>query len=158
NPFTDDQLASRFSARHADGLLYVSVKGQWYQWDDARWRPEPTLLAFDLARQSCRHDAEEFGIGKGGAPPGVSSAKTVADVERMARADRRHATHIDELDADDLAFTTAKATFDLTTSASRPPRPEDMNTKLAGCACAPAGAAHPIFDARLRKIRIAASG
>ena len=33
-------------------------------WDGARWQPEQTYRAFDLARESCRADAKEFGNGK----------------------------------------------------------------------------------------------
>lgn len=60
NPFTEDALALRFSARHAHDLRYVALKRQWYKWDGTRWRPEQTLLVFDLARASCRDDARAY--------------------------------------------------------------------------------------------------
>jgi phage/plasmid-associated DNA primase len=61
---TEDALALRFSERHADDLRYIATKGAWLKWDGARWYPEATHLAFDLARQSCRADAQAFGNGK----------------------------------------------------------------------------------------------
>ena len=106
NPFTEDALALRFSARHADDLRYVALKKQWFKWDGHRWQPEVTLCAFDLARDSCRADVREYGNGK--PPVGVSSAKTVAAVERMARADRRQAAMIEQFDVEDFAFTTGE--------------------------------------------------
>src|SRR5215831_10234478 len=64
DPFTEDALALRFSERHADDLRYIATKGTWLKWDGTRWYAEATHLAFDLARQSCRADAREFGNGK----------------------------------------------------------------------------------------------
>ena len=55
---TEDALALRFSERHADDLRYIATKGAWLKWDGARWYPEATHMAFDLARQSCRADAQ----------------------------------------------------------------------------------------------------
>ena len=101
---TEDALALRFSERHANDLRYIATKGTWLKWDGLRWYAEATCLAFDLARQSCRADARKFGNGK---PPNhVYCAKTIAAVERMAKADRRQATTIEEWDANDLAFNT----------------------------------------------------
>src|SRR5262245_56572240 len=110
NPFTEDALALRFSERHASDLRYIATKSQWLKWDGTRWYPEATHLAFDLARQSCRADAREYGNGK--PPDAALSAKTIAAVERMAKADRRHATVIEQWDADDWLCNTPKATFD----------------------------------------------
>jgi phage/plasmid-associated DNA primase len=101
---TEDALALRFSERHADDLRYVATKGTWLKWDGTRWYPEATHLAFDLARKSCRADAQAFGNGK--APNSVYSAKTIAAVERMAKADRRQASTIEEWDANDFEFNT----------------------------------------------------
>jgi hypothetical protein len=98
-PFTEDALALRFSARHADSLRYIATKSQWQSWDGLRWYSEETHLAFDLARQSCREAAQEYGNGK--PPTHVFSAKTIAAVERMAKADRCQATTIEQWDAHD---------------------------------------------------------
>jgi D5 N terminal like len=92
---TEDLLALRFSERHADELRYIAVKGEWRKWNGDHWKPEATLLAFDLARRCCRDIAN-----------GKFSAKTVAAVERMAKADRRHATTIEQWDANDMDFNT----------------------------------------------------
>jgi|ERR1700730_7174871 putative DNA primase/helicase len=104
NPFTEDALALRFSEQHKNDLRFIATKNTWLKWDGARWYAEATYLAFDLARQSCRAAAKEFGNGT--QPGSVSSAKTIAAVERMAKADRRQATTIEEWDADDFTFNT----------------------------------------------------
>ena len=102
NPFTEDALALRFSAQYAHDLRYIATNGQWQAWDGARWYSEKTYLVFDLARQCCRTAAREYGTGN--PPNSILSAKTVAAVERMAKADRRQATTIEQWDADDWAF------------------------------------------------------
>jgi putative DNA primase/helicase len=147
---TEDALALRFSAKHANDLRYVATKGTWLKWDGVRWYPEATHLAFDLARQSCRADAKAYGNGKPG--NGVYSAKTIAAVERMAKADRRQASTIEQWDADKLAFTTEAETLTLDNGESHLPRPSDYITKKGGCACAPAGTPHPIWSAFLERI------
>jgi hypothetical protein len=89
NPLSEDALALRFSARHEHDLRYIATKAQWLTWDGGRWRPEPTLLAFDLARDSCRADVRDYGNGK--PPPGILTSKTIAAIERLAKADRHQA-------------------------------------------------------------------
>jgi len=99
-------LALRFSAQYADAMCYIALKGQWQNWNGERWYGEQTLLAFELARRSCREAAQECGNGK---PPNtILTAKTFAAVVRIAGADRRHATTIEQWDADDCAFNTGR--------------------------------------------------
>jgi phage/plasmid-associated DNA primase len=150
DPFTEDALALRFSERHADDLRYIALKSQWLQWDGDRWFPEATLLAFDLARDSCRADAVQYGNGK--PPARVYSASTIAAVERMAKADRHQATAIEQWDANDQHFNAETATFDLRTGIARPPDPADYITKIAGCAVAPEGTPHPVWTAFLERV------
>jgi putative DNA primase/helicase len=150
NPFTEDQLALRFSERHAHDLRYVAIRNQWYKWDGIRWAPESTLLAFDLARASCREDARDYGNGK---PPNkLYTAKTVAAVQQLARADRRQAASLDQFDTNTWLITTTDATYDLRTGVGRPPDPLDYITKKTACHAAPAGTPHPLWSAFLKKI------
>jgi putative DNA primase/helicase len=155
DPLTEDALALRFSERHENDLRYVAAKNQWFKWDGMRWRPEPTFLAFDLARESCRADAETYGNGK---PPAVT-AQMVAAVERMAKADRRQAATLDQFDADEWLFSSATEgdmltaqTFDLRNGTSRSPDPGSFITKKTACAAASPGAPHPLWSAFLNKI------
>jgi putative DNA primase/helicase len=102
--FTEDALAQRFADRHADDLRFVALKGYWFKWEGARWWQEDTLLAFELARQSIRQDKKDYGNGK--PPPGVSNGKTIAAVERIAKADRLLAARLDQFDAADSLLNT----------------------------------------------------
>jgi putative DNA primase/helicase len=155
DPLTEDALALRFSERHENDLRYIAAKGQWFKWDGIRWRPEPTHLAFDLARESCRADTETYGNGK---PPAVT-AQMVAAVERMAKADRRQAATLDQFDADEWLFNSATEgdmltaqTFDLRNGTGRSPDPGSFITKKTACAAAPPGTSHPIWTTFLDRI------
>jgi putative DNA primase/helicase len=106
-------------------------------------------MAFDFARQSCRADAQTFGNGK--PPNSVYSAKTIAAVERMAKADRLQASTIEQFDANDSIFNAEAATFDLQTGDSYEPRPDDYITKRSG-PCAPAESPHPEWTKFLERI------
>jgi putative DNA primase/helicase len=150
NPFTEDALALRFSERHAHDLRYVAIRNQWYQWDGTCWRPESTLLVFDLARGSCREDAANYGNGK--PPDKLYTAKTVAAVHWLARADRRQAATIAQFDSRHWVITTADETFDLHTGIGHVPDPTDYITKTTACSAAPPGTPHPLWSAFLDRI------
>ncbi len=105
-------------------------------WTGARWRFDDTLLAFDLARAH---------LPRGRAPNAtrsktrraIASAKTVAAVERLARADRRLAATVDQWDADPWLLNTPGGVVDLRTGELRPHAPDDYMTKIT--AVAPGG-------------------
>ena len=96
--FTDDALALKFTSKYADDWRYVAAWGHWLHWDGARWAEETTLKAFDLARRVCR-EASAVCL-KANIAAKVASASTVAAVERLARADRKHAATADQWDTD----------------------------------------------------------
>src|SRR5690606_33986125 len=79
----------------------------------------------------------------------VASAKTVAAIERLARADRRHATRTEDWDADPWALNTPGGTVDLRTGRLRPHEREDLITKIT--AVAPAGGC-PLWLAFLDRV------
>ena len=127
--FTDEALALRFAETHANDLRYVAAWGRWLFFDGTRWRSDETLVAFDRARKMCRWAAAECG---GKMAKTLASAKTVAAVERLARADRRLAATVDQWDADPWALNTPCGMLDLRTGKLRPHRPDDYVTKLTG--------------------------
>ena len=102
--FTDDALALDFTTRHQADWRYVAGWGHWLQWDEARWMQETTLKAYDLARRVCRQASSRCLNPKIAAK--VASASTVAAVERLARADRKHAATAEQWDTDAWAFCT----------------------------------------------------
>ena len=136
-PYSDDDLAQRFSDRHAQDLLFVPSWG-WLAWDGQRWRRDDTLYAFDCARAVARDAAAETITDmRGKSPTGIASAKTVAAIERLARTDRRHVSVLDDWDANLWLLNTPDGTVDLTTGMLRPHCRDDRMTKIT--AVAPGG-------------------
>lgn len=138
--YADESLALRFTARHEHDLRYVHLWGRWLRWDGQRWRTDETLETFDLARAIARAASAEIVERNGSAKvaSSVASAKTVAAIERLARADRRHATRTEDWDADPWLLNTPGGTVDLKTGSLRPHAREDLITKIT--AVAPGGA------------------
>ncbi len=102
--FSDEALAQRFARLHGDGLRYVAAWSQWYAWNGAQWELDSTLDAFDRARAICRAASSE--PDKPHIKTALASAKTVAAVERLAKADRRIAATVKQWDADPDCFNT----------------------------------------------------
>jgi putative DNA primase/helicase len=133
--FSDDALALEFTARHARELRYVAKWGTWLHWEGTRWKFEDTLKAFDLARAVARGFANACADDK--TKPKIASAKTVAAIERLARADRRHASTVDVWDADPWLLNTPGGIVDLHTGNLLPHDPAKYMTKIT--AVAPGG-------------------
>ena len=111
--FSEDALAATFTAEHSENWRFVAGWGQWLVWTGTRWEREGTLRAYDLARIVCRTTAATCPIGKLRAK--LSSAATVAAVERLARADRRHASTTEVWDRDPWLLNTPGGIVDLRT-------------------------------------------
>ncbi len=79
----------------------------------------------------------------------IASAKTVAAVERLAKADRRHAATVDQWDAMPWLLNTPDGVVDLRTGQMHRHRPDDYMTKIT--AVAP-GADCPLWDKFLATI------
>lgn len=133
--FSDDALALRFAERHEDDLRYIAKWSRWMVWGGNRWQDDEKLLGFDLARRVCREASAECDMPR--IAVSIASSKTVAAVERMAKADQRIAATVDQWDADDWLLNTPGGTIDLRTFETRPSRQTDYLTKIT--AVAPAG-------------------
>jgi len=125
---TEDALALSFTRRYHRDWRYVSGWGKWLVWDGQRWRTEDTLAATDLIRSVCRQMAVSADNPKVAAK--LASAGTVGGVERLARADRRHAATTDEWDADSWLLNTPGGVVDLKTGRMRPHERVDRMTKI----------------------------
>jgi len=145
--FSDDALAAAFAETHKNRLRYVAPWGRWLVFDGMCWRHDDTLQAFDLVRKTCREAA--VAANKPNVRTAIASAKTVAAVERLAKADRRLSATIDQWDCDPLLLNTPGAVIDLRTGASRPPKPDDYMTKMT--AVAPGGTC-PIWERFITRI------
>ena len=126
--FTEDALASQFTARHEHELRYVVPWGAWLRWDGTRWNFEKTHLAFDLARQVAREAYADCGKLR------VASAAAVAAIEKLARADRRHAATVEQWDVDPWLLNTPGGIVDLRTGNMLPHDPKRYMTKITAVA------------------------
>ena len=125
---TEDALALAFTRRYHRDWRYVAGWGRWLVWDGNRWRTEDTLAATDLIRSVCRHAAVRADNPKVAAK--LASSSTVGGVERLARADRRHAATTEEWDADPWLLNTPGGVVDLKTGRQRPHDRADRMTKI----------------------------
>jgi putative DNA primase/helicase len=144
--FSDVDLALRFADRHAHRLRFVAEWGKWLSWDGACWRFDTTLAAFDLARDLCQGEAAKCNTK---ARKTIASAKTVAAVVTIARADRRLAATAGQWDADLWLINTPDGAVDLRTGEKRSHRQEDYMTKMT--TPGPRGDC-PMFKAFLNRI------
>ena len=126
---TEDALALAFTRRYHKDWRYVATWGRWLVWDGNRWRTEDTLAATDLIRNVCRHAALKSGNPKLAAK--LASAGTVSGVERLARADRRHAASTEEWDAEPWLLNTTAGVTDLRSGRERAHDRSDRMTKVA---------------------------
>lgn len=138
--YSDDTLALRFTDRHGGDLRYVAVWGRWLIWNGRRWASDETQRAVELAREVGREASIEVLAGKGSMrlAASVASAKTIGAIERLARADHRHAATVDEWDRDHWLVNTPDETIDLRTGKGRAHHRDDRITKMT--TVAPGGA------------------
>ena len=134
--YADEALALRFSDAHEDDLRFVNLWGRWLRWDGQRWQIDETLEAYDLSRAMVRQASSES-LAKNGnmkLASTIASAKTVSAIERLARADRRHATRTQDWDANEWLLNTPGGTVDLATGQLRSHDRADLITKITSVA------------------------
>lgn len=146
--FSEDALALRFAEEHATNLRYVANWSSWMHWDGTRWQQDKTLAVFDRVRLLCRTAAGERSKAK--SAKGLTSAKTIAAVEKLARSDRRLAATTDQWDADIWLLNTPDGVIDLRKGQMRKHRPEDYLTRMT--TVAPAASGCPIWLAFLKRV------
>ncbi len=144
--FSDEALALRFTARHRADLRHVAAWGKWLIYQNGQWRFDATLEAFSLARAICREAAHGCNDRSAKA---IASAKTVAAVEKLAKADRLHAATVDQWDADPWLLNTPGGVIDLRTGDHQPHERQDYMTKIT--AAAPEGEC-PLWRAFLERV------
>ena len=132
---TEDALALSFTKRYQKDWRYVAAWGKWLMWDQQRWRSEDTLAASDLVRHVCRHASLKTENPKVASK--LAGASTIGGVERLARADRRHAGTTEEWDADPWLINTCGGVVDLRTGRMRAHDRLDRMTKVATATLAP---------------------
>ena len=138
-----DAVADYMAEHYRDQLRYCATLGGWLVYEGGVWRRDETLRGFDIARACCR----EFAL-KGNESHrrlALASGPAVAAVEKMAKADRRMASTVDQWDADPWLLNTPGGVVDLRTGALRPGRPDDYCTSIAAATPAPPGTAPDLW-------------
>jgi putative DNA primase/helicase len=149
--FSDEALALEFARRQADELRYVAPWGKWLIWSNGIWRFDDTLESFGRARAlcrdesgRCRSDTRAFDTVK---------IRTIAAVEKLARADQRLSATIDQWDGNPRILLAGKdraaVAIELTTGAKRRPLRDDYFTKAAAV---PPNGGCPLWRAFLRRV------
>lgn len=125
---SEEELALKFAARHADQIRYVAKWGMWFEWDGKCWRQDETRKVFSLSRELCREVAN--GLNKPATRKSIASAKTRAAVASLSGEDRRLAATIDQWDVDPWLLNTPGGVVDLRTGKMRQHRADDYMTKI----------------------------
>lgn len=125
--FADDALGLRFTEVFSPALKFVALWNRWMLWDGKVWRNDDTLRVYDLVRRSCRAISGEAKEGK--IKVVLSSAKTVAAVEKLVRSDRRHAAGADQWDGNPWLLNTPNGVVNLENGESGPHDPAYLMTK-----------------------------
>ena len=126
--YSDDALADAFAERHRHHLRYVAVGAKWLHFDGRRWKQDDTLNTFNSVRLFCRGATEDCGDPR--VRMSLASAKTIAAVEKLAKADQRLAATAEQWDADPWLLNTPSGVIDLRTGGAKPPCPTDYITKM----------------------------
>lgn len=109
--YSDENLALQFAARYSDTLRHIAAWGKWYRFDGCKWRQDETYRALDSARTVCRAVSSKI-IDKESLARSIASAKTVAAVERLAKADSRLAGTTRQWDLNDWLLNTPENKHD----------------------------------------------
>src|SRR5262249_28627396 len=121
---SDEALALRFAEAHRDTVRYVPMWGQWWLWDGTRWARDERLTAFSLIRKLCREAARASNKAKQSFM--LTSSKTYAAIERVARSDQQLAIGPREWNTDPWLLNTPAGTLELRSGEMRPHLASDL--------------------------------
>ena len=131
--FSDEDLALALTGDHHSDLKYVSDWGRWQIWNGKRWSSDNTLRVISLARKIARGASRQvlrFDKAKYSLARSVASVRTVAAIEKLARADRRLASRTEDWDADPWILNTPNGVVDLKTGDILPHARDRYCTKI----------------------------
>lgn len=142
---TDTGNAERLVARHGDGIRYVPAWDRWIVWNDTRWvEDKKALRVRALAKDTIRHIYVEARETSGDAREELAkhakrseSARGLASMVDVARAESGVAVSVDRLNADPWLLNVSNGCIDLRTGRLREHRRDDLLTKLVPIAYDP---------------------
>lgn len=151
-PYSEDDLAARFTATFGSDLRYTAKTACWYAWCEKIWEVDTAMLVSDLARNICRQASKELDSIKPGRGRSIASHRTVRAVVALASSDPRTAVEAEEWDADPWLLNVGNGVAALKTGELIPHDPRHLTTKIAGCDLAPSGTPHPLWDRFLNRV------
>jgi putative DNA primase/helicase len=130
--YSDEDVALNFAERYAGRLCYVEKFGGWNFYDGRKWHElEPTRLAQDLMRETCRDFSRKASDDrKDKIAQELASKKTSSAAEFLARSDRRLAATVDQWDRNPWLLNCPSVTIDLEKKERRSHRAEDFLTRM----------------------------
>lgn len=133
---TEDHMALEFAEVEQDRRRYVAEWGRWMSYRDGIWSEDKTFETYDAIRPIVRaRSSAVLSSSKAVARAlKLSSAATVAGVEKLARADRRLAATGEQWDANPMSLGIPGGIIDLSSGEIREAIPEDYLTRSAGSA------------------------
>lgn len=142
---TEHNVALVFEELNKDKLRYCDLWGKWLEWDDFKWKPDSTLLAFHYSRMI----AAKLNTAGGKTPAKASFAR---GVEFLARTSRHFATIPDLWDRNNWLLNTPERTIDLESGESWEHRQADHITKCTRVS--PADGPKREFDIFMQEITL----
>ena len=103
-PISEHLIALEFTNKFRDTMRYSPSVGNWFEWDETRWRPDKLQRAFHYVRSL----ASENGKAKG-----TRKASFARGVESFCQADPAHSVEASYWDADPWKLGTPGGTLDL---------------------------------------------
>ena len=125
---TEDGICTAFTRHYGKDWRYCAQWGKWYAWNCQRWNEDLVLYANHLIRGVCRA-ASSLATSER-TKTKLASSSTMSAVERMARSEPTHAALADDWDANVWLLNTPAGVVDLHNGRTRPPRREDLMTKI----------------------------
>lgn len=151
--FSEEHLAVAFAYQRCESVRYVAEWGQWLILGGHKWVPDRTLKTTYDVRVLCRDMAVRCAVeGKFKLADDLASARTVANVERLARSDRLLAATTDQWDRDPLLLNTPEGVVDLRAWRERAADASDYFTKSTAVAPAPPGSPCPMWQSFLATV------
>jgi P4 family phage/plasmid primase-like protien len=132
---SEDAMANVLIHTRLNGDWRYGSDGRWYHFDGRRWAADERLAVFDQARHVCR--ATSARIATAGTARLVSSAKSIAAVERISRSDPSIATPMEMFDRDPWSLNTPDGIVELRTGELLPHDRNRLCTRLAGASPSP---------------------
>jgi putative DNA primase/helicase len=149
---TDMENARRLVARHGDDIRYVTTQDHWLWWNGLRWEEDAMLLVELLAKSAVRAIAKEADTIEDDdkrkkflrAALAAEAYPRLRSMISFARSEPGIPVVASQLDTDPWLLNVKNGTLDLRTGNLRPPRRDDLITKLAPVEYH-AGAICPVF-------------